>query len=281
MPLLKVRNKNQTDDLEDEMSNYSMKQIVESFEQKKAWEKQFPINYFLVRPLSFLITYPVLRIIHSPSKVAWTGFVIGVVACFAFLGLSLWTIWPGIIFISIFSILDAVDGNIARTTKNVTYYGKFLDSLIGEVIEGSYCFCIGVGVILEGLSSSDPVVKNGGVFIYNIMPLLAAAIIIAGRLYSSFIDLKYQTLFFEKKVDENTIEGRSIYDPIGTSVFKDQWIYKVFVNFNLLNNQIIFLIIVSLFWRPDFFLYFLAIYYFTRGMIYFIFFMRRAEKRLH
>ena len=34
--------------------------------------------------------------------------------------------------------MDAVDGNIARTTRNVTYYGKFLDGLLGEIIEGSY-----------------------------------------------------------------------------------------------------------------------------------------------
>ncbi len=64
------------------MSKYSLKQIVDSVEQKKTWEKQYPINHYIVRPLSFLVTYLIIRVTDSASSIAWIGFVIGLAGCF-------------------------------------------------------------------------------------------------------------------------------------------------------------------------------------------------------
>lgn len=261
------------------MPNYSLKEIAQSFKQKKRWEKQYPINYFIVRPLSFLITFFVIRLTTSPSRIAWIGFIFGLLGCYSFLGILWWTAWPGIILVSVYSLLDAVDGNIARTTKNVTYYGKFLDGLFGKIIESSYCFFIGWG-LAGGLS----LISNHGVYDSNqtkvqIVPLICGAVIMFGRLFSSFIDLKYEYHAFEKRGSKST-GGNSIYNEIQSSTFRENWYYQIFINFNLLNNQIILLVICELFFEISFALYLLTFYYLIRIVTYFTFFLVCARQKL-
>lgn len=260
------------------MANYTLKEIVGSFEQKKEWEKQFPVNYYIVRPLSFLITYFVIRLTNSPSKIAWVGFVIGLAGCFSFFGINLWTAWPGVVLLFTFSLLDAVDGNIARTTGDVTYYGKFLDGLLGEIIEASYCLCIGLGLSV-GFSIFPSVTNNIVATHFSSLPLLSGVVIMGGRLFSSFIDLKYEYHLSEKQGANNRIKT-NINDKIQSSTFRGKRYYQVFININLLNNQIIILILCLWFGKITFFLYLLAIYYLVRAIIYFVFFQRRAKQRL-
>lgn len=260
------------------MAKYSLKEIARSFEQKRNWERQFPVNYYIVRPLSFLITYFIIRLTNFPSRIAWIGFVIGLAGCFSFLGINLLSAWPGIILLFIFSLLDAVDGNIARTTGNVTYYGKFLDGLLGEIIEASYCLCLGLGISV-GFSIFSGATNNIVAPHSSILPLLSGVIIISGRLFSSFIDLKYEYHLSEKQGSNNRAKT-NINDKIQSSTFRDKWYYRIFININLLNNQIIVLVLCLWFGKITFFLYILAMYYLVRAIIYFVFFLRRAKQRL-
>jgi hypothetical protein len=262
------------------MAGYTFKQIARSFEQKKEWEKQFPVNYYFVRPLSFLVTYLIIRLTDSSSKVAWAGFCIGIAGCLAFSGVSIWSFWPSVILLAIFSLLDAVDGNIARTTGNVTYYGKFLDGTIGELIESSYCLFLGLGLTLNFLLMYPSSVSDDFSPYYAFAPILSGSIIMAGRLYSSFVDLKYGYHFFEKQIDENKTDSSSIYDKMQTSTYSNKWYYNVFTNINLLNNQLICLVLFLWFEKAALFLNFLALYYLARLLIYFAFFILRAQKRL-
>ena len=261
------------------MAKYSLKQIVDSVEQKKTWEKQFPINHYIVRPLSFYVTYLIIRVTDSASSLAWMSFVIGLSGCLSFLGLSWWTAWPGIILLFTFSLLDAVDGNIARTTGNVTYSGKFLDSVLGEIIEATYCFWIGLGLSFSEspyfqLAGSDIVTNR-----VSLLPILCGAFIMGGRLLSSWIDLQYRNLFFERQENRDRPQT-SIRDHIQTSTFKDNLYYRIFINFNSLNNQILFLILCAWAGKIELFLYLLAPYYLARAIIHLIFFQYRAKERL-
>ena len=260
------------------MTKYSLKEIARSFEQKKEWEKQFPVNYYIVRPLSFLITYFVIRLTNSPDRIAWIGFIIGLAGCFSFLGINLWSAWLGVILLFTFSLLDAVDGNIARTTGNVTYHGRFLDGLLDETIEASYCLCIGLGLSV-GFPIFPGATNNIAATHSSILPLLSGVIIMGGRLFCSFVDLKYEYHFFEKQGANNRIKT-NINDKIQSSTFRDKWYYQVFININLLNNQIVILVICLWFGKIAFFLSLLAPYYLVRAVVYFVFFLRRAKQRL-
>ena len=215
----------------------------------------------------------------SASSIAWIGFVIGLSGCLSFLGLSWWTAWPGILLIFTFSLLDAVDGNIARTTGKVTYFGKFLDSVLGQIIEATYCFWIGLGLALSEsadfqLASTDMVTGR-----VPVLPIFCGALIMAGRLLSSLIDLQYRYLSAERQENRDRPQ-RGIDDQIQTSTFKDYLSYQIFINFNLLNNQILFLILCTWAGKIELFLYLLAPYYLARAMIHLIFFYYRAKERL-
>jgi len=96
------------------MPKYSLHEIKSAYAQKKDWEKQFPTIYYFSRPISFYLTYLIIRITENPTHIVWVGFIIGLLAWISFLFISYLTIWPGVILMVIFSILDAVDGNIAR-----------------------------------------------------------------------------------------------------------------------------------------------------------------------
>ena len=261
------------------MVKYSLRDIINSYEQKRTWEKQFPVNYYIIRPFSFLVTHFVIRVSTSPSKIAAAGLLIGMLGCLSFLGLSLWTAWPGIILLFTFSLLDAVDGNIARTTHNVTHYGKFLDSLIGEIIEGSYCFWISLGVTLGSLYIG----LKPSYFAHDVqrvIPLVCGTIIMAGRLYSSFIEMNYERNAFEKEATKY-IAKTGLHNNIKSSTFRKNWLYLIFVNLNCLNNQILLLFFCILIGKIDIFLYLFALYYIIRVVTYAVYFLFRAQKQLN
>jgi phosphatidylglycerophosphate synthase len=187
--------------------------------------------------------------------------------------------WPGILLLFIFSLLDAVDGNIARTTKNVTFFGKFIDSVMGEIIEASYCFCIGFGLSAQSLTFLQPGVKDSIPHSLSSLPLLCGAVIVGARLLSSFMDVKYDYHIFEKQASsEQPITN--IDDPIQKSTFSNKWYYLLFINLNLLNNQIVFLIICAYFGKINLFIYLLTFYYSMRLVIYCVFFLSRAKETL-
>ena len=198
--------------------------------------------------------------------------------CVSFLGLEIWGPWIGYGFVFAFSLLDAVDGNIARTTGNVTYYGKFLDGLLGEVIEASYCFCIGIGLSAKCVISQNEGIESFSYIGFS-MPIICGAVILGGRLVSSFVDLKYEYHLSEREKGTNKAIQR-INSPIQTSIYKDLWYYQAFVNLNLLNNQLIILAIVLSLNITAYFLYILSIYYVLRAVTYFVFYLRRAKRNL-
>ena len=167
------------------MKKYTLAHIKESYTQKKEWEKQFPINYYLVRPLSFYLTYLVLKVTQDPAKVATFGFCLGIIGCFFLATLHLFSIWPGLLLVILWSISDAVDGNVARTTQNVTLFGKYLDGLIGELIDGSYLFFLGIGLYFSGVGIKDPVFSRFFQIHSQAIPLFLGSVILVSKLWAT------------------------------------------------------------------------------------------------
>lgn len=261
------------------MSEYTINDIKSAYSQKKEWEKQFPINYFFVRPLSFFLTYFVLLITKNPAKVAFVGFIFGAFALFSFIGSSIWSIWPGIIFLSLYSLSDAIDGNIARTTDNVTLYGIYLDGLIGIVIEGFYFFSIALG-----LTYDDKTIISSHIFGYRSnfivsLPLFLGSLILISKLWSSIFHNLYD--IFKIKIGEDTIQsGYDVKGIIGKSTYSDRWYYQLFINLDSLNNQLLILILCSLLKIELFFLTFFALFYFFKALIYLAFYFHKTKSML-
>jgi len=259
------------------MRKYSLQQIKSAYIQKKDWERQFPISYFLFRPISFYVACLVLSVTNSPSKVAWCGFVIGLGGCTSLLFLSTLTIWPGLSLLIIYAVSDAVDGNIARVTKNVTYYGKYLDGVIGNIIEGSYFLCLGLGLYQ---TPEDLYFLNSLFFDQNnSIIIILASIIISGRLFSVIIEGSYDGKLIQKQKDEGHFK-ENLQATIKASSFRKNIWFLIYTNLNAFNLQLIILALCAILNIIDLFLICFTIYYITRFFATLIFFTYRAQNRL-
>ena len=261
------------------MANYSYHDIKAAYTQKKDWEKQFPINYFFVRPFSFYLTYIILKLTRDPAKMAILGFSLGVIGCLLLATSSLFSLWPGILFIALYSLSDAVDGNIARTTQNVTLFGKYLDGILGELIDGSYIFFLGMGLYFSWDGSKDPVISQ---FLPNhtqILPLILGALSLIARLWATHFRNSYE-IYRVRKEGLQPLNDSQVKNIIGKSKYHDRWYFLVLINLESLNTQLLLLILLAVMGLEIWFLVFFACFFVVRAFIYFIFYFTKTKSEL-
>ena len=261
------------------MANYSFQEIKNAYAQKRDWEKQFPINYFFVRPFSFYLTYLILKVTTNPARVALSGFGLGIIGCFFLAMSSLFSIWPGILFICLYSLSDAIDGNIARTTQNVTLFGKYLDGLLGELVDGNYLFFLGIGMYFSWDGSKQPLVSPFLGTHAQILPLLLGALAVISRLWGTHFRNNYE-IYRVRKEGSPSVDEYQVKSIIGKSRYHDRWYFLILVNLESLNTQLLFLILSTLLGLQIWFLVVFALFFIVRGLIYFIFYFMKTKSAL-
>lgn len=261
------------------MPGYSISQIKEAYAQKREWEKQFPVSYFIFRPASFYVAFLLLKITHSPSKVAWTGFAIGLVGCLSFLFAGRVTLWLGVILLALSALSDAVDGNIARVTKSVTYYGKFLDGILGLLVEASCFWCLGIGLGLNPGSSYTALPFLFPGLVPGPAAFICGAAVTMFLLYANIIEGSYDRFLIEKEKVEGTF-SRDINAPIRSSTYRGRWDHFFYVNLHAFNLQILLLAASVLLGAVDVFLYLFVLYYAVRLVVVLAFFHGQAHAKL-
>ena len=261
------------------MTDYSLKQIKASYFQKQDWERQFPINYFVIRPVSFYLTYLVLKVTLNPARVALFGFIIGIVGCFLLAGSCIWAIWPGIIFVSLYSISDAVDGNVARTTQNVTLFGKYLDGLLGELIDGNYFFFLGIGLYYSGVGTKNPVFSMLIHSHSQVIPLFLGSVILISKLWATLFRNLHGIYEAQKEglAPLNDSQPKII---IGKSKYHDRWYFRIFINLESLNTQLLLLILFAALGIEIWFLVLFACFFVGRALLYLVFYFKRTKSKL-
>jgi len=260
------------------MPEYSMAQIKAAYIQKKDWEKQFPVSYYVFRPLSFYLTFLIVRITGSASAVAWFGLIVGLLASVSLVAIHYITIWPGIILLALFALLDAVDGNIARVTKTVTYYGKYLDGVIGMLVESIYFLWLGVGLYLSSQEFRMFGSRDFHLTVKSFV-IIAGAVILFCKLCSSLIENMYDNLYIQKQKDEGKFHD-SLTNVIQSSTYRGLWWHEIYVNLNAFNLQVLLLAVSAVFGVIHLFLLFFALYYFVRMLTVMVFYFRRGKDRL-
>ncbi len=114
--------------------------------EKRRWDRIYPWIGYVLRPASFLITIPLMRIGVTANQVtAFTG-VLGLMAC----GLLAWGTPQGFlgggICVTLLNLFDCVDGNLARLgPREGSPVGKFYDQLVGYFFPLTYFF-LGIGL---------------------------------------------------------------------------------------------------------------------------------------
>ncbi len=114
--------------------------------EKRRWDQTYPWIGYVLRPVSFLITLPLMRLGVTANQVTvFTGFV-GLSAG----GLLAWGtpagfLWGGI-FVTLLNLFDCVDGNLARLRpRSGPPAGKFYDQLVQPAYLLVYFF-LGLGL---------------------------------------------------------------------------------------------------------------------------------------
>lgn len=113
---------------------------------KRRWDRIFPWIGYVLRPASFLITVPLVRLGVTANQVtAFTG-ILGVAACGLLARGTPQGFLGGGICVTLLNLFDCVDGNLARLRPtDGPPVGKFYDQLVGYFFLLTYFF-LGVGL---------------------------------------------------------------------------------------------------------------------------------------
>ncbi len=140
-----------------------------------------PVSRYLNRPISRFLTRYIVKLPITPNQMTIFSFLVAVSAGISFLFKNFLAI--GGILTQISSILDGVDGEIARIKYLETKFGKWLDSVLDRYADG---------IILGGLT------WNAYHFqLLSGFSLLAGWFAIIGSLVNSYIAMKYDELMLK------------------------------------------------------------------------------------
>jgi phosphatidylglycerophosphate synthase len=145
------------------LNMYSLKEIIASLPPEKI--KQDGLwTRFVLRPLSFPVSWAALRMRLSPAFISYFSAVVSIAGGILFA-------WPdfrlagiGVLLLNFFSVLDCVDGNMARVSGKAGPWGGWADAVMGFIAYTSVFFASGLYVfwktgcwqvlLVTGLTSS-------------------------------------------------------------------------------------------------------------------------------
>jgi len=249
---------------------YSIEEIKKNYEQKKIWEKQFPLSYYIFRPISFYISSFLTYFTNSPSKIAFFGFFMSILGMIILIK----NFWIGFFILVLYALFDAADGNIARATNQVTYYGKLVDGFLGSIPESLYFIPLSFNIYL--INNEKITIKF---FIENIYLTYISFFITILFLFSSLLSNIYDSLKNQKLMDKNY--KTDINQITEKSKFSENLIYLLFINLGSYNFQLILLGISFILNTCDLFIIFYFLYYLIKFITYFIFYFYKAKKELN
>lgn len=163
-------------------ARYTIADVRASYSAEKAreeWQGDW-MSALLYRPLSFLLTPPLLNLSVSASQVTVFSLLMSFALPFVALKAGHTAHLTVAMLAILFVILDCVDGNIARVTKTASKSGHYLDFLTDIVFRiGLYA---AVGILADREAGSLAWMDGQGLA----LGLLAALISIVGRLSRVF-----------------------------------------------------------------------------------------------
>lgn len=113
-------------------------------------------NYVVARPLSFYVTPLVIRLGFGANAVTVAGWFLLLfgLPLIAASGACHSNSIVGTTLLGIWSVLDCVDGNIARYQGQCSRFGALLDSLATMVLQALLPWCVGVALYSADVESS-------------------------------------------------------------------------------------------------------------------------------
>ena len=147
-------------------------------ESKRKTDKMIPWVYYVMRPISILLTKPLLKTNITPVNVTFASMVATLIG-FVLIGFGQETqtrLWGFFAFI-VWGLLDCIDGNIARCKGLASNRGALWDATGGYMALTLMYYSVGIGAFndtnaLEFLDKYLYIVLGGLTAIMSIFPRL-------------------------------------------------------------------------------------------------------------
>ncbi len=131
-----------------------IKDVRDAYASRKKREDRGDLwLYYVVRRISFYLTWMFLQLGISANQATYISMAIGAAGCglmaFGDYGVRI----TGALLVSFWIVLDCVDGNIARFKKTSSNYGELIDALSGYMMNGLLFLSVGIGAFIHIESS--------------------------------------------------------------------------------------------------------------------------------
>ena len=107
-------------------------------------------SVFFLRKFSKLLTWLAVKIGATPNQVTLISFAIGLYSAFCFAQGSFWQIFLGAVLLQLSIIVDCVDGELARYTRQFSQLGAWLDAVTDRVKEYMVFMGLAIGAEKNG-----------------------------------------------------------------------------------------------------------------------------------
>lgn len=115
-------------------------------EEERERARKDPWVYYVLRPISPYMAYPLIKWKISANQVTFVGLGVGLGGC-GLLAFGHWML--GAILVNLYAISDCVDGTIARATGTTSKYGARIDGTAYMIILALLFTCVGIGLYLQ------------------------------------------------------------------------------------------------------------------------------------
>ena len=107
-------------------------------------------SVFFLRKISKLFTWLAVRLKMTPNQVTLISFAIGLWSAYEFSKGSFWGIFAGAVLLQFSIIIDCVDGELARYTRQFSQLGAWLDAITDRIKEYLVFFALAYGAAKSG-----------------------------------------------------------------------------------------------------------------------------------
>jgi phosphatidylglycerophosphate synthase len=107
-------------------------------------------SVFFLRKISKLFTWLAVRLKMTPNQVTLISFAIGLLSAYEFSKGNFWGIFAGAVLLQLSIIIDCVDGELARYTRQFSQLGAWLDAITDRIKEYLVFFALAYGAAKNG-----------------------------------------------------------------------------------------------------------------------------------
>ena len=107
-------------------------------------------SVFFLRKISKLFTWLAVRLKMTPNQVTLISFAVGLLSAYEFSKGNFWAIFIGAALLQLSIIIDCVDGELARYTRQFSQLGAWLDAITDRIKEYLVFFALAYGAAKSG-----------------------------------------------------------------------------------------------------------------------------------